>query len=86
MNCLQDEQLQLVAHIPRGNANEVWNTLVQRYERKTTASKSHTRDNMLHKSKKESKESFDTFVSRIMQLVISLEEMGEKVSQSEMMQ
>jgi transposase InsO family protein len=84
INCLEDEQLHLVAHVPMGNAHEVWNILQQRYERKTTASKAHTRD-MLHKCKMEKSEGFDNYLGRIMQLVLSLSEMGETVSQGEMM-
>lgn len=84
INCLRDEQLQLVQHIAKGNAHEVWTTLLQRYESKTTASKSHARD-MLHQCKKDSKETFDTYVSRIIQAMISLEEMGEKISEGELM-
>jgi hypothetical protein len=84
INCLQDEQLQLVVQVPRGNAHEVWNILTQRYERTTTASKAHTRD-MLHKCKMSSNESFDGYLGRVTQLVISLTEMKEPVSDGEMM-
>jgi hypothetical protein len=84
INCLPDEQLSLVRHVPRGDAHQVWNTLVQRYERNTTANKAHTRD-MLHKCKKESKESVDAYLARVMQLVMSLNEMNEKVSEGELM-
>jgi hypothetical protein len=81
---LSDEALQSVMHIPRGNAYEVWQALLKRYESKTTASKTHTRD-MLHKSKMDKEEAFDKYVSRITQLVINLEEMGETVSKGELM-
>jgi hypothetical protein len=84
VNCLSNEQLSLVSHVPLGNAHEVWNILIQRYERKTTASKAHTRD-MLHKCKKESKESFDAYLSRVMQLILSLKEMKEVISEGELM-
>jgi transposase InsO family protein len=81
---LSDEALQSVMHIPRGNAYEIWQALLKRYESKTTASKTHTRD-MLHKCRMEHNEAFDKYVSRITQYVISLEEMGETVSKGELM-
>src|SRR6185312_14389762 len=37
--CLQDEQLQLVMDIEKGDALGVWKRLIERYERKSIASK-----------------------------------------------
>jgi hypothetical protein len=84
MLSLQTEQIRLVAHVPRGNANGVWEVLLQRYERKTTASKTHTRD-MLHKCKMNKEEEFDDYLARINSLMLKLEEMEESVSKGELM-
>ena len=84
MMTLSDDVLNLVMHIPRGNAHEVWNTILQEFESKTTASKSHTRA-MLHKCKMGNNENFSTYRSRITQIVLSLEAMGETVSNGELM-
>jgi len=82
VSSLMDEQLSLVINVSSGNAHGVWTVLLRRYERKTTASKSHMWSK-LHSSKMESKEDFDMYAARITQMIISLEEMGEKVSQSQ---
>lgn len=81
---LQTEQIKLVLHVPRGNANGVWEVLLQRYERKTTANKAHIREK-LHSMKMETNELFDTYVARLTQLILQLADMGEEISNGELM-
>ena len=81
---LTPEVVSQVLHVPQGNAYVLWNKLVQRFESKTTASKAHTRD-LLHKCKMFRDELFDIYEGRIKQLVMSLEQMGERVSEGELM-
>jgi ribosomal protein L12E/L44/L45/RPP1/RPP2 len=82
---LQDEQLQLVLDVARGNAHGVWKALLQRYERRTIASKTQAR-NMLTQSKMGNDELVETYISRIKRLVVSLSEMGSPTSNDELLQ
>jgi hypothetical protein len=81
---LQDEQLQLIIDVPRGNAYGVWTRLLQRYERNTVASKTQAR-NMLNQCKMKNEESVDSYISRIQRLVMSLSEMGSVLSNDDSM-
>lgn len=80
---LKPEQLQMVVDIPRGNAHGVWSALLSRYERKTVASKISLR-NELHNLKMKSAEHIDSYISRLKQLVLSLAEMGSRMSNDEL--
>jgi hypothetical protein len=80
---LQPEELGLLTSIPQGNAYAVWQMLLDHYESKTIASKINVRQ-QLSSCKMTDGELFDSYVSRIKQLVIKLEEMKEIVSQSEL--
>jgi hypothetical protein len=80
---LQDEQLQLVLDVPQGDAHGVWKRLVERYERKTLASKTQAR-NALHKCKLELGGSLESYIAQIKQLKIQLMDMGEVISDGEM--
>ena len=81
--CLQDEQLQLVMDIEKGNARGVWERLVERYERKTVASKAQAR-NALHRCKLENNSSLEGYINQIKQLTIQLSNMGENITDGEL--
>ena len=85
MQVLGDEPLALVIPplVPEDDAAGVWSALVAHYERKTTASKAHTRG-MLHKIHMSEGEDYDTFKARAMQLSARLKSMGETVSEGEL--
>jgi hypothetical protein len=80
---LDNPRIQMVAHITEGDAHGVWNELNKHYERKTMASKAHTRS-MLHKVKMHLEEEFDMYKTRILELIMRLKNMGETVSEGEM--
>jgi gag-polypeptide of LTR copia-type len=81
---LQKEQLHMVVDIPRGNAHGVWSALLNRYERKTVASKTQLR-NQLYNNRLLSSETIDMYISRIKQLVLSLSDMGSQLSNDELL-
>lgn len=85
MQVLSDTQLHMVMPpmVAVNDAAGVWRVLVRHYERKTTASKAHTRS-MLHKTKMRGDEEFDVYKARIMQLAAALKNMGEQVSDGEL--
>ena len=85
MQTLSDTQLHMVMPpmVSVNDAAGVWSVLVRHYERKTTASKAHTRS-MLHKTKMRGDEEFDVYKARIMQLAAALKNMGEQVSDGEL--
>lgn len=70
-------------HMPRNGARGVWAELKKRHESNTRASKAHTRS-MLHKCQLAPGEPFDLYRSRILALVQRLRNMGETVSDGEM--
>lgn len=80
---LDDSRAHLVMHISEGDAAGVWRTLCSHYERKSTASKAHTRK-LLHNEKMNENEEFDLYKSRIMELKLRLVSMGEPVTDGEM--
>lgn len=80
---LKPEQLQMVVDIPRGNAYGVWSALLSRYERKTIASKISIR-NELHNLKMKNSEHIDVYIARLKQLVLSLADMGSRMSNDEL--
>lgn len=85
MQVLSDTQLHMVMPpmVAVNDAAGVWSVLLRHYERKTTASKAHTRS-MLHKTKMRGDEEFDVYKARIMQLAAALKNMGEQVSDGEL--
>ena len=85
MQVLSDTQLHMVMPpmVAVNDAAGVWSVLVRHYERKTTASKAHTRS-MLHKTKMRGDEEFDVYKARVMQLAAALQNMGEQVSDGEL--
>jgi hypothetical protein len=82
---LQDEQLHLIQNVKKGDAYGVWKKLIDRYERKTMASKSQAR-NALHKCRLEGEDvaSVDKYFGQIIQLSIQLSDMGESISNGEL--
>jgi hypothetical protein len=82
INALGDEQIRLIIHIPEGAAHLLWSTLIERYERKTMASKSHTRE-LLHNSK-QGKNSVDYYISQLMELEFTLKSLGSEIGKEEM--
>ena len=70
--------------IASGSAYELWNSLSERYERKTVASKADTM-NALYECKMAKHELFDVYVSRIKALVMRLRGMGESYSNDQML-
>lgn len=85
MQVLGDEPLALVIPplVEEDDAAGVWRTLIAHYERRTTASKAHTR-RMLHQTKMGEVEEYDMYKARIMQHVARLKNMGETVSDGEL--
>ena len=85
MQTLSDTQLHMAMPpmVAVNDAAGVWSVLLRHYERKTTASKAHTRS-MLHKTKMRGDEEFDVYKARIMQLAAALKNMGEQVSDGEL--
>jgi hypothetical protein len=81
---LQDEQLQLIVDVPRGNAYGVWKALLLRYERKTVASKTQARI-MLSQCKMAKDETVDGYISRIKRIVMTLVDMGSQISNDELL-
>ena len=65
--CLGIEQQLLVQHVVRGDAFTMWKILMDRYQRKTTASKMHTRAK-LHAIKMERGEKFDSYLARLKEI------------------
>src|SRR4051812_8187050 len=81
---LPNEQMQLVMHVGNGDAYGVWSALVNHFERKSLANKAHVRE-LLLSSRMMENESIDLFKARVMTLVQKLKEMGEEVSESEIL-
>lgn len=81
MLSLDDARTQMVLHIKEGDAAGVWRTLVSQYESSSMASKAHTRS-MLHKTKMDP--AVDLYKSRVVELKMRLEAMGETVSDGEL--
>jgi len=65
------------------NAAAVWSKLTAHFERKTTASRAHTRA-QLHHIRMLAGEKFDLYKARVMALAMQLQGMGEIVSESEL--
>ena len=84
LTVLSDQQLQLVGHVTRGDAHGVWQVILARYERKTVASRHHTREK-LHRIKMERGERFDQFLARLTDLQLRLQQMGSVVAEEEML-
>jgi len=61
----------------------VWRKLTAHFERKTTASRAHTRS-QLHRVRMKSDEAYDLYRARVMALAMQLRGMGEEVSESEL--
>ena len=71
---------ELIRHVTPGDARGVWQVLLDRYERKSTANKSHVWECLL-KSAMEEGESVDSYVARIKNTEMLLLEMQETVPQ-----
>jgi hypothetical protein len=80
---LSNEQARFVMDISYGDANGIWQNLIRRFERITTASKSHTRT-LLGQSEMKEDELFDSYLARIKELQVKLIQMGEAPSQSDL--
>jgi Reverse transcriptase (RNA-dependent DNA polymerase)/gag-polypeptide of LTR copia-type/GAG-pre-integrase domain/Integrase core domain len=81
---LPTEQMQLIMHIGNGDAYGLWSTLVNHYERKSLATRTHIREQMLS-CKMGENESIDVFKSKLLVLSMRMSDMGEKVSESELL-
>ena len=82
MMTLQDEQIQLIIDVPRGNAYQAWNILKNHFERTTQSNKISLR-RQVQQCKLGEKENVDTYISRIKQLVLLLDGMDERISNGE---
>ena len=81
---LPDEMLMMVQQeMESQNAAAVWSKLTAHFERKTTASRAHTRA-QLHHIHMKSGEKFDLYKARVMALAMQLQGMGEIVTESEL--
>jgi hypothetical protein len=80
LNLLEDELIDLIAHVEAGDAHGVWTVLVETYEAKSTASLCFTLDQLMNIQFDNKKETFDMFKARFMKLVLALKEMNEIVS------
>jgi hypothetical protein len=79
---LSNDQARLIMDVPFGDANGLWKSLLQIYECKTTLSLVYTR-RLLYGYKMSKVESFDSYLARLKELTGKLEDMGEKISNSE---
>ena len=85
MLALSDDELMMVsAHAADGDGVAVWRTLVSRYESQTRASKAHMRK-VLHKTRMGAEEEFDMYRARLQHSVHRLRDMGESVSDGELL-
>ena len=80
LNLLEDNVIDLVAHVPAGDAYGVWKVLTDTYEGKSTAKLCHLLALLMNLKFREKKEEFDVYRSRLSNLVMKLKEMGETVS------
>ncbi len=81
---LPDEMLLMVQkEMTEQNAAAVWSKLTAHFERKTTASRAHTRA-QLHHIRMNHGEKFDLYKARVMALSMQLQGMGENVTESEL--
>lgn len=80
--CLTNEQARLVLDVKTGDAAGLWKSLSQIYECKTTLSLVYTR-RLLYNCKMKKTEPFDSYLAGLKDLISRLEDMGEKISNSE---
>lgn len=80
LNSLEDDVIDLVAHVEAGDAFKVWAVLLETYEAKTIATMCHKMDLLMNIRFSTEKESFDVLKARFTKLVLELKEMGECVS------
>ena len=80
LNLLEDELIDLIAHVDAGDAHGVWTVLLETYEAKSTASLCYTLDQLMNIQFDSKKETFDMFKARFTKLVLALKEMNEVVS------
>ena len=80
LNLLEDELIDLIAHVDAGDAHGVWAVLLETYEAKSTASLCYTLDQLMNIQFDSNKENFDMFKARFTKLVLALKEMNEVVS------
>ena len=81
---LSSEQLRLVMDVEEGDAHGIWKILLERYESKTTANKNYLRT-LLQQCKMSASERFDTYLSKIQQIVTNLKLAGGTVSDDEIL-
>jgi hypothetical protein len=79
---LTNEQARLVLDVATGDAAGLWKSLSQIYECKTTLSLVYTR-RLLYNCKMKKTESFDSYLAGLKDLISRLEDMKEKISNSE---
>ena len=80
LNLLEDELIDLIAHVDAGDVHGVWTVLLETYEAKSTASLCYTLDQLMNIQFDSKKETFDMFKARFTKLVLALKEMNEVVS------
>jgi hypothetical protein len=78
-----DEVLMTGAQVTDGDGAGMWKALVTRYESQTRASKAHMRK-MLHTTRMKADEPFDMYRARLLHCVHRLRDMGESVSDGEL--
>ena len=79
---LSDEQLSMMMDVESGNAYEVWKRLHDKYERKTQVNKILLRK-QLHTLHMNENESVDMYITRLKQLVVQLQGVGDQVTENE---
>lgn len=80
LGLLEDNVIDLVAHVAPGDPYGVWKVLTDTYEGKSTAKLCHLLDLLMNLRFNEKKEEFDTYRARMTNLVMKLKEMGETIS------
>ena len=82
LQALQEPSLtEMVLHVEAGNCRAVWELLVKRFERKSTANKAHVYERLL-KMKMKDDERIDNYVARIKNVKMVLNDMNEKIPDS----
>ena len=83
IDMLGDAELRLVQNVSHGDAFGVWKILTAKFERKTQASKYHTR-HQLHSAKLERGEKLDAYIARLQEIEGRLRAASSTVTEEEM--
>jgi len=80
LNLLDDDLIDLIAHVEAGDAHRVWTVLLETYEAKSTASLCYKLDQLMNIQFRSEKETFDMFKARLTRLISEVKTMGEIIS------